>query len=87
MFCVFDHGAIYLLIAGTYTPFMLGALRGPWGWTLLALIWTMALAGVILKGLGPAAAHGALDEPVRRDGLAGDRGGAPALAAGAGGRA
>jgi hemolysin III len=51
-FCVLDHGAIYLLIAGTYTPFTLGALRGPWGWTLLALIWTMALAGVILKVSG-----------------------------------
>jgi hemolysin III len=44
-----DHGAIFLLIAGTYTPFVLGALRGPWGWTLGVLIWGLALAGVLLK--------------------------------------
>jgi hemolysin III len=48
-----DHGAIYLLIAGTYTPFALGALRGPWGWSILGVIWSLALAGIILKmGLG-----------------------------------
>ena len=46
---VVDHGAIYLLIAGTYTPFTLGALRGPWGWTLFGLIWGLALAGLLLK--------------------------------------
>jgi hemolysin III len=44
-----DHGAIYLLIAGTYTPFALGALRGPWGWSLLAAVWTLALLGVAFK--------------------------------------
>lgn len=49
---ILDHGAIYLLIAGTYTPFTLGVLRGPLGWTLLALIWTLAVAGVILKAVG-----------------------------------
>jgi len=50
---VVDHGAIYLLIAGTYTPFALGALRGPWGWSLLGTIWTLALAGIVLKaGVG-----------------------------------
>ena len=50
---VVDHSAIYLLIAGTYTPFALGALHGPWGWTLLAVIWTLAVAGIALKaGLG-----------------------------------
>jgi hemolysin III len=48
-----DHGAIYLLIAGTYTPFALGALRGPWGWSMLCVIWTIALGGIVLKmGLG-----------------------------------
>lgn len=48
-----DHGAIYLLIAGTYTPFALGALRGPWGWSLLAIIWALAAGGIVLKmGLG-----------------------------------
>lgn len=46
---VFDHCAIYLLIAGTYTPFTLIGLRGPWGWSLFAAIWTLALAGVIFK--------------------------------------
>jgi len=44
-----DHGAIFLLIAGTYTPFMLGALNGPWGWTLLGLVWGLAAVGVTLK--------------------------------------
>ena len=44
-----DHGAIYLLIAGTYTPFTLGVLGGPWGWTLFGLVWTLAIVGVALK--------------------------------------
>ena len=46
---VLDHGAIFLLIAGTYTPFTLGVLRGPWGWSLLGLVWSLALVGVVLK--------------------------------------
>ncbi|MGY0341339.1 PAQR family membrane homeostasis protein TrhA [Xylella fastidiosa] len=46
---VFDHCAIYLLIAGTYTPFTLITLRGPWGWGLFATIWTLALSGVVFK--------------------------------------
>ena len=46
---VVDHCAIYLLIAGTYTPFTLIGLRGPWGWGLFAAIWTLALAGVVFK--------------------------------------
>jgi hemolysin III len=49
---IIDHSAIYLLIAGTYTPFTLGVLRGPLGGTLLALIWGLALAGVALKSIG-----------------------------------
>jgi hemolysin III len=49
VFQVLDHSAIYLLIAGTYTPFTLGVLRGPWGWTLLGLVWTMAVAGIAAK--------------------------------------
>lgn len=49
VFQVLDHSAIYLLIAGTYTPFTLGVLRGPWGWTLFGLVWTMALAGILAK--------------------------------------
>ena len=47
--CKIDHGAIYLFIAGSYTPFALGALRGAWGWALLGLVWGMALAGILLK--------------------------------------
>lgn len=49
IFRVFDHTAIFLLIAGTYTPFALGALRGPWGWSLLAIVWTLAIIGITLK--------------------------------------
>ena len=44
-----DHMCIFLLIAGTYTPFLLTTLRGPWGWTLLALVWTCAIAGILFK--------------------------------------
>lgn len=46
-----DHSAIYLLIAGSYTPFALGPLRGPWGWALLAAVWAMALIGIALKSI------------------------------------
>jgi len=46
---VLDHAAIYLLIAGTYTPFTLVSLRGPVGWTLLGIVWALAIAGVIFK--------------------------------------
>lgn len=45
----FDHAAIYLFIAGSYTPFALGVLRGGWGWTLFAVIWAAAIAGVVVK--------------------------------------
>ena len=45
-----DHASIYLLIAGTYTPFTLITLRGPWGWTLFGIVWALAVAGVVLKG-------------------------------------
>jgi hemolysin III len=50
-FQILDHAAIYLLIAGTYTPFTLGVLRGAWGWTLFGLVWGLALAGVVLKAV------------------------------------
>jgi len=46
VFHVFDHCAIYLLIAGTYTPFTLVTLRGAWGWWLFGIIWALAAAGV-----------------------------------------
>lgn len=51
VFQILDHGAIFLLIAGTYTPFLLGVLRGPWGWSLLAVVWTLAAAGVVLTAV------------------------------------
>jgi hemolysin III len=46
---VLDHGAIFVLIAGTYTPFMLGGLRGGWGWSLFGVVWGLAVVGVVLK--------------------------------------
>ena len=53
-----DHSAIFLLIAGTYTPFMLVSLRGPWGWSLLVAIWSLALAGIALRLLLRGRLHG-----------------------------
>lgn len=50
-----DHGAIFLLIAGTYTPYCLVTLRGVWGWSLLGVVWGIAFLGITLKstlGLG-----------------------------------
>jgi len=44
-----DHSAIYLLIAGTYTPFTLVAMRGAWGWSLFGVIWSLAVLGVVAK--------------------------------------
>ena len=52
VFRILDHGAIYLLIAGTYTPFTLGVLRGSWGWTLFGLQWGLAVLGIVLKSVG-----------------------------------
>jgi len=46
---VFDHASIYLLIAGSYTPFLLVTLRGPWGWSIFGVVWGIAIAGIILK--------------------------------------
>lgn len=46
---IIDHSMIYLLIAGTYTPFMLVTLRGPWGWSLFGIIWGLALFGIVMK--------------------------------------
>ena len=44
-----DHCAIFGLIAGTYTPFLIGGLRGPWGWWLFGIIWALAAAGIVFK--------------------------------------
>lgn len=49
VFLRLDYCAIFLFIAGSYTPFALGALYGAWGWTLLGLVWALAVVGVILK--------------------------------------
>ncbi len=43
-----DHTAIFLLIAGTYTPFMLVSLRGPWGWTIFGIVWSLAIVGIAI---------------------------------------
>jgi hemolysin III len=51
VFRVLDHSAIFLLIAGTYTPFALVSLRGPWGWTLLGIVWGLAVIGVAAKAI------------------------------------
>jgi hemolysin III len=54
---VCDHSAIYLFIAGTYTPFSLGVLRGPWGLALFFVVWGLALAGIAFKVIGGAIRH------------------------------
>jgi hemolysin III len=48
-FRIVDHASIYLLIAGTYTPFLLVNLRGRWGWSLFGVIWGLALAGILFQ--------------------------------------
>ena len=55
VFRIIEHSAIFLLIAGTYTPFTLGVLRGTWGWTLFGLVWSLAVAGVVLKAVARTA--------------------------------
>ncbi len=52
IFRTFEHSAIFLLIAGTYTPFTLGVLRGAWGWMLFGIVWFLAIVGVALKVFG-----------------------------------
>ena len=52
VFQVLDRAAIFLMIAGTYTPFTLGVLRGTWGWTLFGLVWGLALAGIVHTVVG-----------------------------------
>lgn len=51
VFRVLDHASIFILIAGTYTPFTLGVLRGGWGWTLFGLVWGLAVLGITLKAV------------------------------------
>jgi hemolysin III len=52
VFRIIDHSSIFLLIAGTYTPFTFGVLRGPWGWTIFGLVWGLAALGITLKAVG-----------------------------------
>ena len=49
VFRIIDHSSIYLLIAGTYTPFLLVSLRGRWGWSLFGVVWGLALAGIVFQ--------------------------------------
>jgi hemolysin III len=51
VFVVFDYCAIYLLIAGTYTPFTLVVMNGPWGWTIFGVVWGLALMGIVFKAI------------------------------------
>lgn len=51
IFMILDHSAIFLLIAGTYTPFTLVNLRGTWGWSIFGVIWGLALLGIFAKAL------------------------------------
>jgi hemolysin III len=52
VFRLFDHTAIFLLIAGTYTPIALGVLKGAWGWALFGVVWLLAVVGITLKLVG-----------------------------------
>ncbi len=51
VFLILDHAMIYVLIAGTYTPFTLVSLRGGWGWTLFGIVWAFAAAGIVVQSL------------------------------------
>jgi len=51
LFARFDHAAIFLLIAGTYTPFLLTSMRGVFGWTLFGIIWGTAIVGVVIRSI------------------------------------
>jgi len=55
VFNILDHAAIFLLIAGTYTPFTLGVLRGAWGWSLFGVVWGIAVLGIVIKSVAGAA--------------------------------
>jgi len=63
LFLKLDHAAIYLFIAGSYTPFALGVLKGTWGWTLFGLVWGLAMTGLLLRSLDR------LDHPYLATGL------------------
>lgn len=54
IFNILDHAAIFLLIAGTYTPFTLGVLWGAWGWSLFGIVWALAILGIVIKSVAGA---------------------------------
>jgi hemolysin III len=54
VFNILDHAAIFLLIAGTYTPFTLGVLWGAWGWSLFGVVWAIAILGIVIKSVAGA---------------------------------
>lgn len=58
VFEILDHAAIYVLIAGTYTPFAIVTLRGPWGWSILGVVWGLAVAGVVVQVVFPGRLRG-----------------------------
>ena len=70
VFRVLDHVAIFTLIAGTYTPFTLGVLRGAWGWTLFSIVWSLAVLGMTLKITGALWRPLHLDRPLSGNGVA-----------------
>ena len=51
VFQVLDHSLIFVLIAGSYTPWLLVNLRGPWGWSLFGVVWGIAIVGIVLKAV------------------------------------
>ena len=53
LFHIFDHCSIYLLIAGTYTPLTIVMMRGTWGWSIFAVVWSLAVAGVVKDAMFP----------------------------------
>lgn len=70
VFRILDHSSIYLLIAGTYTPFTLVSLRGGFGWSLFGIIWGLAIGGVVFKSLWVDRLPG-LSTTIRPNGMAG----------------
>lgn len=58
VFEVMDHAAIYVLIAGTYTPFALVTLRGAWGWSIFGVVWALAVAGIVVQAVFPGRLRG-----------------------------
>ena len=81
LFRLFDHSAIFLLIAGTYTPFALGPLRGVWGWVLLGTVWCLAFLGIGFRAIGGCKIPVDLDLLVCRYGLDGRFRDSPVLGA------